>query len=199
MSQAGTLGVLTGNVNTITGTSNEVLVNGTSGSPVSGNITLTTPQAIGTTSDVTFDSVTFAHGSALNTYISPNSWTPVLQFGGVTLSGGTRAGTYMKIGTLVFYTVDIILSSIAGAAGNALITNLPFAVSSNDALYICSIQFQNGMSIDSGFMGAAYVANDSNITLLELELNGSAGQALTQANFTNTSAFYISGFYFSSS
>jgi hypothetical protein len=45
-------------VPSITGTANQVLVNGTSGSPVSSASTLTLPQAIGTSSAVNFGSVT---------------------------------------------------------------------------------------------------------------------------------------------
>lgn len=42
---------------TITGTANQVLANGTSGSVQSGSVTLTTPQSIGTTSNVQFASL----------------------------------------------------------------------------------------------------------------------------------------------
>jgi len=42
---------------TITGTANQVLANGTSGSVQSGSVTLTTPQSIGTTSNVQFGSL----------------------------------------------------------------------------------------------------------------------------------------------
>jgi hypothetical protein len=49
------LATVGGSVVSLQGTANEVLVNGTSGSPVSGTaITLTTPQAIGTSSTPTF-------------------------------------------------------------------------------------------------------------------------------------------------
>jgi hypothetical protein len=59
-------------VTTLTGTANEVLVNGTSGTATSGAITLTTPQAIGTTSSVTFGNVTDSALTA-NSFIYPST------------------------------------------------------------------------------------------------------------------------------
>jgi hypothetical protein len=48
-----------GNITSIEGTANQVLVNGTSGTPQTGVITLTLPQSIATTSSPTFDAPTF--------------------------------------------------------------------------------------------------------------------------------------------
>jgi hypothetical protein len=59
---------LTGNfVSTITGSANQVLVNGTTGTPQSGAITLTLPQFIGTSSTPQFQALTLSGpGSGLN-------------------------------------------------------------------------------------------------------------------------------------
>lgn len=54
-----------GGVSFTTGTANQVLVNGTSGTPVSGAITLTTPQDIGPTSSVAFGNITMQNGGAI--------------------------------------------------------------------------------------------------------------------------------------
>ena len=51
-------------VTSIIGTANQVLANGTSGSMQTGNVTLTTPQDIATTSNVTFNTVSTPDGSA---------------------------------------------------------------------------------------------------------------------------------------
>jgi hypothetical protein len=50
-------------VTSITGTANEVLANSTSGSAQTGSVTLTTPQAIGTSSTPTFAGLFAANGS----------------------------------------------------------------------------------------------------------------------------------------
>lgn len=48
-------------VSTLTGTANQVLVNGTSGTPTSGAVTLTLPQSIASTSTPTFSSLTLTN------------------------------------------------------------------------------------------------------------------------------------------
>lgn len=53
----GTIALTSGVATSIEGTANQVLVNGTSGSPVTGDVILTTPQDIGTTSSPTFANV----------------------------------------------------------------------------------------------------------------------------------------------
>lgn len=59
---SGTLATVGGSVPSIQGTANQVLVNGTSGSPVSGTaVTLTTPQNIATTSSPTFSALTLTN------------------------------------------------------------------------------------------------------------------------------------------
>jgi hypothetical protein len=63
---SGTLATVGGTVSTLTGTANQVLVNGTSGSATSGAITLTTPQDIATTSNVTFGSVTSTNDATIH-------------------------------------------------------------------------------------------------------------------------------------
>lgn len=66
-----------GTVSSLTGTASEVLVNGTSGSPVTGVITLTTPQAIGTTSSPTFANLTVGN------ILDPITESIVIQIGSV--------------------------------------------------------------------------------------------------------------------
>jgi len=62
---SGTLATTGGSVVSLQGTANQVLVNGTSGSPVTGTaITLTTPQNIGTTSTPIFGGLTAINGIA---------------------------------------------------------------------------------------------------------------------------------------
>jgi hypothetical protein len=76
---SGTLATTGGSVVSIQGTANQVLVNGTSGSPVTGTaITLTTPQNIGTTSTPTFQAMTLS-GSGAGLNITNNTIT----FGGI--------------------------------------------------------------------------------------------------------------------
>ena len=61
----GTVAFVGSTVSTLTGTANQVLVNGTSATPTSGAITLTLPQSIATTSAVQFDNVRFNQAAML--------------------------------------------------------------------------------------------------------------------------------------
>lgn len=84
-----------GTVTSITGTANQVLANGTSGSPETGAITLTLPQDIATTSNVTFGTVKFSS-------ITSVTETPMLydSYGNVLLaakSAGVGAVNYLSI------------------------------------------------------------------------------------------------------
>lgn len=56
-----------GTVSSLTGTASEVLVNGTTGSAVTGPVTLTTPQAIATTSSPTFANLTLTGANIFDT------------------------------------------------------------------------------------------------------------------------------------
>lgn len=64
---AGNLGFTTGVATSITGTANQVLVNGTSGTPQTGAVTLTTPQNIATTSSPTFSNLKLTGANILDT------------------------------------------------------------------------------------------------------------------------------------
>jgi hypothetical protein len=63
----GTWAVPNAGTETITGTANQVLANGTVGTPQTGAVTLTLPQSIGTTSSPTFASPTFTGNAILGT------------------------------------------------------------------------------------------------------------------------------------
>ncbi len=82
-------------VDTITGTDNQVLVNGSFGTPVAGDVTLTTPQDIGTTSYPTFAGLTLTSIPLDET------------------SGGTAQSTY-TLGDILYSSAANTLSKLAG-------------------------------------------------------------------------------------
>jgi hypothetical protein len=69
-SSTGTVTVANIGVQSLTGTANQVLVSATSGAATTGVITLTTPQDIGTNSQVTFDKVSVRAGTLTTTSFS---------------------------------------------------------------------------------------------------------------------------------
>jgi hypothetical protein len=95
---SGTVALAGSSVVSIQGTANEVLVNGTSGSPVTGTaITLTTPQPIGTTSDVVFNSISGVLGGIFTGNTAANyigSLSPSAGLGSLILSAANSAGNF---------------------------------------------------------------------------------------------------------
>lgn len=99
---SGTVAFVGSTVSTLTGTANQVLVNGTSGVATSGAVTLTTPQDIATTSSPTFTAVTAGNlNLATNSLISTNTngnislipnGTGGVLIGSITALGATPAG-----------------------------------------------------------------------------------------------------------
>jgi hypothetical protein len=93
---SGTLATTAGTVSSIQGTANQVLVNGLAATPTTGAITLTTPQDIATTSDVTFNSATLTAPLALT-------------------SGGTNASLTASNGGIVYSTASA-MAILAGTS-----------------------------------------------------------------------------------
>jgi hypothetical protein len=97
----------------VTGTGNQVLVNGTSGSAQTGAITLTLPQSINTTANVTFNDIQVSSITA-STYVRTAGFQP---------SYNAESGTYTALGT--DHTIDctsgtftVSLPSAAGMQGH---------------------------------------------------------------------------------
>ncbi len=67
-------------------------------------------------------------GTAL-AYYAEGTFTPVLKLGGATtgITYGTQAGYYTRIGRMVQFQVDIILTSKGSATGQLTITGAPFS------------------------------------------------------------------------
>jgi hypothetical protein len=88
-------------VTTLTGTANEVLVNGTSGSATTGAITLTTPQAIGTASNVQFGSLKLNTSSAPTATTILTSSVSTARNANIVLSGNSMDNTTSTDGVAI--------------------------------------------------------------------------------------------------
>lgn len=68
-----------------------------------------------------------AQGSSFGT------WTPVLRFGGLSvgITYGTQVGQYLKIGRLVHYWIDVVLTAKGSSTGAATFSGLPFTVNAS--------------------------------------------------------------------
>jgi hypothetical protein len=154
-----------------TGTANQVLVNGTSGSANTGAVTLTLPQSIATTSSVTFANVT---DSALTTNSFVYSST-----GGLLASTAAATNGQLLIGSTGGAPVAATLTagaaiSVTNAAGSITIANT--GVTSNVA--------GTGISV-SGATGAVTITN-TGVTSAVAGTGISVSGATGDVTFSNT-------------
>lgn len=129
-------------VTSATGTADQVLINGTSGVATSGPITLTLPQSIGTSSNVTFNNI----AGTLTTASQPNvttmsNLTSIGTLSSLTVSGLATTGT-LKLNSIANTTAGNVLyydsttksvtygsaptssiTSIVGTANQVIVTN----------------------------------------------------------------------------
>lgn len=172
---------------TITGTANQVNV--ANGSGAAGNPTLSLPSTIYT--NISFDSG--AH--TLNSYTS-GTFTPNLAFGGSStgITYSTQTGKYWKVGAVVYFCINLFLTSAGSATGAATVTGLPFT-SANDG-FVQTIPIQCFLS--SYPSGTTYIVGELNPNSNDIAIAacGAANQtAVLNSNFNSSSELTISGFY----
>ena len=116
------------------------------------------------------------------------TWTPTITFGGastgITYTG--NYGFYTKIGSQVFLTGYIELSSKGSATGYADIKSLPFTVqNTNGNTSAASLWFSN-ISFTNVFQGRPPLST-TQIALTQITLLGAVSD-ITDTNFSNNSA-----------
>lgn len=162
----------------IQGTANQVLVNGTSGSPVTGTaITLTTPQDIGTTSSVTFGQV-----NVDNLRLDVNTFSSTNTNGNINIvPNGTGVVNCSSLGT-------------SGLDASFLGSNLVVASNSSPVATIASFINATGgagslfFSKSRGTTPGSYVAVHSGDDLGLINWFGDDGTSYTNAGFIQMKA-----------
>ena len=120
------------------------------------------------------------------------TWTPTIKFGGNStgMTYTTQLGTYIKIGRTLIISMVINLSAKGSSTGDATISNLPFSVTSNARGGQVGANYS---SFTNTVYGIGYYADGTTVELVANGLNGSV--TMTQANFTDSSAFRMTGVY----
>lgn len=91
--------------------------------------TVTTGDLITTTGNVQTNGITFDGGTnTLDTYVARTAFTPVLSFGGAStgITYAAQEGEYARIGSMVFVSLFVELTSKGSATGNMAITGFPY-------------------------------------------------------------------------
>ena len=127
------------------------------------------------------------------------TWTPVLS-GDVTAGTNTysiQAGSYHKIGSLVFASCTITLSAKdAAMSGNIYISGLPFAVAGgNENRAAASIGGSSGLSLAAGYESiiARFRIGGSAIDVYKVDGGNTA--AIFTTEITNAASLILSGSY----
>ena len=126
------------------------------------------------------------------------TWIPELRFGNETtgITYTYRFGRYTRFGNVVFWELDIVLSSKGTAIGDASIAGLPFA-SNNSRPYSNTVGGYANITLPSNATGMAfYIPNNSSIIFLRQIGNGMpVTQAFNDSHFTNSSFLRAQGKY----
>ncbi len=124
------------------------------------------------------------------------TFTPTLRFGGasVGITYGTRLGKYWLIGEMVFIDIVVVLTNKGVSVGAATVAGLPFTSANDSHGPILSI-FPLFNAFPAGT--TVFTANvNSNSTVIALTSYGAGALgAVSDVEFTNTSQFNITGFY----
>jgi len=146
---------------------------------------------------ITATSIAFpSDGTALSVY-AEGEWTPAVLFGGAStgVTYQVQVGRYTRIGRLVIATAAIVLTSKGSSTGNATLGGLPFTVGpdTNGSASVFVGYFASFSAGTTSVTGYAAGAG----TAVTLSANGAGGtNALTDAEFTNTSGFQLTAIYF---
>lgn len=136
---------------------------------------------------------------------SYTSYTPILSFEGVTtgITYVTQSGWYIQIGNLVFFALNILLSSKGAAVGSASIT-LPTTTPTSlvlQPLYIVCGNIQYAATPNVSNLPIGIIPNSGNEVSLYIQngtaIGGSEIAPMTNAMFANGSYVNMSGSYIS--
>lgn len=174
-----------------------VISQGSSSQPVFGTAVV----AGGGTGATSLTGIVLGNGtSAMTTitYTAVTSWTPNIQINasstGITYT--TQLGYYSQVGSMVFITYYITLSSKGASTGAVTISNLPVTSGANGGVNTISTATFSGVTlIGLGQIGTSVSANS---TILNFYTNGTALATanLTNTQISNTFSVTASGFYF---
>jgi hypothetical protein len=126
------------------------------------------------------------------------TFTPSIRFGagntGADVTYGSRVGRIEKVGNLVFFTVDVTLTSKGAQTGQAILYNFPENLSTIYFTPINVIVYSNGSALTAGLVGFVQSDGANLPAYVYLYQQGAAGvAAFDNTNFTNTTRIFVSG------
>ena len=125
-------------------------------------------------------------------YTVSTSFTPVLNFGGATtgITYSLQTGRYARVGNIVTFAINIVLTSKGTATGAATVTGLPLTPSVRSPM---NLLISNLTFADQVF--AVHASGPSATINISQAASGGAVTQLTDAEFANNTTLFISGSY----
>ena len=151
----------------LTGTANQVLVNGASGVATSSNITLTTPQSIGTASSPSFADVTLTTGSNSTVAAVGSQPTSMVNKQYVdNLASGLDIHDSMRVLQTSALSANYVQTQAAGSAatGAYLISTTLVALPAIDGVTISATGTSQRVLVTGGFTGTATIGGTTPFT-----------------------------------
>lgn len=129
------------------------------------------------------------------------TWTPTLNIGGLTtgITYTARSASYVKVGRIVYISLNIQLSSKGSLTGDVLITGLPFTTNSatNGAAYFGAVNYAAMSGATAHIYGQAF-SSSTGVYLCNGSLAGAGVDFAQETNLLNTSEFTLAGTYITS-
>jgi hypothetical protein len=166
-SATGAVTVTNTGVISLTGTANQVLVGGGSGSATSGNITLTLPQSIASTSSPSFADITLTTGSNSTLATVGSSATSIVNKQYVdNLAAGLDIHESMRVLQQPVLSANYVQTQGAGSAatGAYLISTTQVALPAIDGVTISATGASQRVLVVGGFTGTASIAGTTAFT-----------------------------------
>jgi len=144
----------------------------------------------------TLTSLTLGSGTALSVY-QQGTFTPTMSIDGSTtgITYSVQTGEYTQIGNVVYFTIEIFLSS-KGSNSGAVTIAVPVAIGGTP-LASTNISYFSNITLTALYTGiCAYT--QSGVFNFNIVGSGQAATALTASMLANNSAIIFTGFYFTS-
>ncbi len=145
-----------------------------------------------TTTGLTFDGTNF-----LKNYVEAGSWTPAITFGGGStgITYTSRSGEYTRVGNMIFFAFNIIMSAKGSSTGIAAVSGLPVASAGTNAFMLVGYTLNITLAV-----GSSYVSMSPSASVLNLFIEALTGGVsnLTDVQFAATTQLQGNGFYFTS-
>src|SRR6185436_11644706 len=121
-------------------------------------------------------------------------------FGGGTtgITYSTQTGQYTQIGNIVYYLINIVLTSKGSSTGTAQISGLPVTASSTGSKNRAFCVFQ-AVTLTALYTDMFFNPNDSATTgFFSQQGSGQSLAVVADTNFANNSVVTVNGWYFTS-